>query len=591
MNLSRARQLSPLRHSTKATDIRALVSEQLQHFGIDEQSQYGKHLANVARHLYESADDLSELWRLTGETVQTLDRTDRIAFFNAKKFLSFQIAKLLDNLQNPFRRSYQALDYSPGTVTSKGPYAMIDNVAAIFSAVPVIARTATYVFACAEWIQDAFEGRDFTLQIYSRLLNPTSIALANQIVEIECGPYAADYLAWNFNSGMGAIDAALSHLLGRDDILITSRNVYGGAYQLIHDWFAKSSNLEIAVETFSGHDEADFLRCVETTRRKYADRLKDGRRIYVYLESPSNPHGDLLDLPAICMAAHRQGMRVILDGTVATPFLCKPLQQKDEQERPDFVIHSYTKDLGGAGSVIAGVVIGKNNDMFIPKGEPGWNETLFWNVYYVKGAFLNADAAFDVLQGMRTLDVRMLSKCINTQILSEFFSAHPNLRVNGSSAASGPNAILREKHLFCGLPAPLFTLDVKGVPRDAFQRFFDSLAPTFDHMISLGQSNTIVSCPAFTTHSELDEKAQASAGITPTTIRVAIGDEDPKDLIAHFIASCKLCIDPAVPGFSAKFMKPKEIDDLVRRVYLDTHRKYIDSKRPMEDERAKNVHE
>src|SRR5690606_14040516 len=117
----------------------------------------------------------------------------------------------------------------------------------------------------------------------------------------------------------------------------------------------------------------------------------------------------VLDVPAICSEAHRLGLRVILDATVGTPFLYAPLQRKDPSERPDFVIHSYTKDLSGNGSVIAGVVIGRNEDMFVPKGESmrgvQWNETLFWNVYYVKGAFLNADAAFDVLQGLRTLDV------------------------------------------------------------------------------------------------------------------------------------------------------------------------------------------
>ena len=84
------------------------------------------------------------------------------------------------------------------------------------------------------------------------------------------------------------------------------------------------------------------------------------------------------------------------------------------------------------------------------------------------------------------------------------------------------------------------------------------------------------SCPAFTTHSELDEAAQAEAGISPTTIRYAVGDEDPKDLIAHFIASAKLMLDPELPGFSGKFMSPAQIDALVRDCYLDTHRRYIE---------------
>lgn len=577
-DITRAKRLSPRRRSSQATDIAGLVNEQLAHFGIEAKSPFGEKLARVATRLYEAHDDLDDLWRVTLETVGTLDRSDRIAYFNAKKFLSFQLAKLLDDLQNPARRSYQSLGYSESTITSKGPYAVFDNVAAIFSANPVIARTATYIYACAEWIQDAFEGRELLLEIYSRLLNPTSIALANQIVELEAGAHAREYFAWNFNSGMAAIDATLSHLLGRDDILITSRNIYGGAYQLIHDWYGKPANLEIGVEWFDGFEAGDFLACYERARVKYADRLKAGRKIYVYLESPSNPHGDVLDVPAICREAHRLGLRVMLDATVATPFLYRPLQRDDAGERPDFVIHSYTKDLSGTGAVLGGVVIARNEDMFIAKGEPGWDATMFWNVYYVKGAFLSADSAYEVLQGLRTLDVRMLTKCINTQILMRFLSAHPQIRVHGSPAKGGRQAALREKLMFLGLPAPLFTADMTGVPRPAFQRFFDSLAPTFDHMISLGQSNTIVSCPAFTTHSELDEKAQAESGISPTTIRYAVGSEDPKDLLAHFIAAARLAIDPAVPGFSARFLPAAQVDALVRETYLDVHRRYIESR-------------
>jgi O-acetylhomoserine/O-acetylserine sulfhydrylase-like pyridoxal-dependent enzyme len=581
-----ARRLSPKRNSTHATDIPDLVAEQLAHFGIDPATGIGAAISRIATRLYETAGDMDSLWHLTLKSIETLPRTDRIALFNAKKFLSFQLAKLLDSLQSPFRRTYQSLGFSQPTLSAKGPYAIFDNVSAIFAANPVITRTATYIYACAEWIQDAFQGKELLLEIYSRLLNPTSIALANHIVDLEAGPYAGEYLAWNFNSGMAAIDAALSHLLGRDDILITSRNIYGGAHQLIHDWFAKPSNLEIAVESFDGFGADGLQDCWDQLQSKYKDRLAAGRKIYVYLESPSNPHGDVLDVPEICATAHRLGMRVLLDATVGTPFLVRPLQRENPEERPDFIIHSYTKDLSGAGSVIAGVVIGRNRDMFIPKGETvdgvQWNQSLFWNVYYVKGAFLNADAAFDVLTGLRTLDVRMIAKCINTQILVAFLSAHPDIAVHSPAVPGHPNFKLREKLMFLGLPAPLFTIDLPTVPRDAFQRFFDSLAPTFDHMISLGQSNTIISCPAFTTHSELDEESLKKAGIAPTTIRLSIGDEDPADLIAHFIAAAKLAIDPSVKDFSTRFMPRDQITRLIQETYIDTHRKYIQSHPPMQ---------
>ena len=221
----------------------------------------------------------------------------------------------------------------------------------------------------------------------------------------------------------------------------------------------------------------------------------------------------------------------------------------------------------------AGVVIGRNEDMFIPKGQTlngvAADETLFWNVYYVKGAFLNADADFDVLQGLRTLEVRMLAKCINTEILAHFLAAHPAIKVHCNVLPDNENHALREKLLSYGLPAPLFTIDLAGVPRRAFQRFFDNLSPTFGHMISLGQPNTIVSCPALTTHSELDEKALREAGITPTTIRFAVGDEDPRDLIAHLVATSRLAIDRDVPGFSKEFPSQAAADELIREATLE----------------------
>ena len=494
------------------------------------------------------------------------------------------MAKSLDTLQNPFRRAYQNLGYSSTTQYAKGPYAVFDNVAAIFSANPVIARTATYIYACAEWIEDAFKGKELLLEIYSRLLNPTAIALANHIVDLEAGPYAHEYFAWNFNSGMAAIDAVLSHLLGHGDVLMVSRNIYGGAHQLIHDWYGKSANLNIAVESFDGYDADAFDRCWQQVQQQHADRFAGGLNAYLYLESPCNPHGYVLDVPEICRRAHEAGVRVILDATVGTPFLVQPLQREDPAERPDFVVHSYTKDISGTGSVIAGVLIGRVEDMFLPKGNNqngrSWQETVFWNVYYVKGAFLNADAAFEVLQGIHTLEVRMLTKCINTRILARFLAAHPDINVHCNELPDDPNTSLRERHLYLGLPAPLFTFDFEGagIPHVAFQRFFDNLAPTFDHMISLGQSNTIVSCPALTTHSELSAEDLARAGIGPTMIRVAVGDEDPRDLLGHLVNAAKLAIDPEVPGFSAKFPPPREARDLVHECYVDSHRRYIEAK-------------
>lgn len=579
-NIEQMKKLSPRRNSSTADSVEELVLDQLQHFGVDPNSEYGQTLSKVVKRMYESQNDIEQLWKVTLESMNDLNQADKISRFNSKKFLSFQLAKLLDTLQHPFRKSYQSLGYTTATQASKGPYPVFDNVTALFSATPVITRTATYIYACAEWIEDAFRGKELMLEIYSRLLNPTSVCLANHIVDLEAGPYSGEYLAWNFNSGMAAIDATLSHVLGRDDILITSRNIYGGAYQLINDWFAKAGNLEVSVEMFDGYSADDFSACLERTKKKHADRLAAGRKIYVYLESPCNPHGYVVNVPTICKRAHAEGLTVMLDATVGTPFLYQPLQREDAAERPDYVIHSYTKDLSGCGGAIAGCVIGRNENMFIPKGESfdghSWDQTMFWNVYYVKGAFLNADAAFEVMQGMRTLTVRMLRKCITTSILAKFLNSHPKINVRCSAIEENENSEFRSRFMYLGLPAPLFTIDMGDIPRTAFQRFFDMLSPTFGHMISLGQSNTIVSCPSLTTHSELDEQALREAGLSPTTIRFAIGDEDPVDLIRHLINAAQATIDDVVDGFSGSFLTEEESRKMIRDTYVEMHAAHVD---------------
>ena len=217
--------------------------------------------------------------------------------------------------------------------------------------------------------------------------------------------------------------------------------------------------------------------------------------------------------------------------------------------------------------------------MFMPKGmvagEHSWDQTMFWNVYYVKGAFLNADAAFEVLQGMKTLTVRMLRKCINTIILAKFLDTHPGIDVTCSAVGDDKNSEFRERYMYLGLPAPLFTISVNGVSKKAFQRFFDALSPTFAHMISLGQTNTIVSCPSLTTHSELDDEALARAGMSPTTIRFAVGDESPSDLISHLVHAAKGTLD-SESDFSSHFPSESETRDMIKDTYVDVHTRHVE---------------
>ena len=586
--VEQAKLLSPKRNSTQADSIEQLASEQLAHFGIDKDSEYGQALFQAANHFYHAQLDVNHLWKVTSETLEGLSKENKLAYFNAKKFLSFQIAKILDTLQNPFRATYQSLTNQTGSQISKSHYPLFDNVTALFSATPVIVRTATYVYACTEWVDDAFQGKEFTHQIYSRLLNPTNISLANAIVDLEAGPYSADYLAWNFNSGMAAIDALLSNVLAHGDVLIVSRNVYGGVYQLLHDYFARENRMDIQLEWFDGYTAEEFAAFQKQTMEKHADRISGGKSVHVYIESPCNPHGYVLDVAGISKLAHEHEQIVMLDATLATPVLHQPLQREDKAERPDYVVHSYTKDICGSGATTAGVVIGENYRMFQAKGDCvngyDWSKTMFWDVYYIKGAFLDSEKAFDVLNGMKTLEQRMMNKVINTTIFSRFLASHPDFNVNCHALPEHSNAHLREKQMRHGWPCALFTVDMQGadLDRNTFTRFFDALEPAFSHQVSIGQNNTIILCPALTSHSELSEAEQHKANIFLTTMRIAMGTDNVKELIAHFINSAKLHIDPVVPGFSSKFMAAEDIDKLYMNVSLEVCQQHYGSSASMQ---------
>jgi O-acetylhomoserine (thiol)-lyase len=586
--MQQAKILSPKRNTTQATTIDELTDEQLAHFGIHKDSEYGQALFNTAQHLYYTQANMQQLWQITSDTLEGLSKENKVAYFNAKKFLSFQIAKILDTLQNPFRATYQSLSKQSGSQVSKSHYPLFDNVTALFSATPVVVRTATYVYACTEWVDDAFQGKESTHQIYSRLLNPTNISLANAIVDLEAGPYAADYLAWNFNSGMAAIDALLSNILSHGDVLIVSRNVYGGVYQLLHDYFARENRMNVQLEWFDGYSADEFASFLQETKAKHSERLDANHALHVYMESPCNPHGYVLDVAGISKIAHASGHVVMLDATLATPILHQPLQRLDKEERPDYVMHSYTKDICGSGATTAGVVIGEAYRMFQGKGDCvngyDWSKTMFWDVYYIKGAFLDSEKAFDVLTGMKTLEMRIMQKVINTFVFSQFLASHQDFNVNCHAIDGHPNAALREGQMRHGWPCALFTVDMQGtdisrpiISRDTFVRFFDALEPAFSHQVSIGQHNTIVLCPALTSHSELDATAQAKSGIYLTTMRIAMGTDNVRELVAHFINSAKLHIDPVMPGFSEQFMSAPEIDDLYLQTCLRVSKQHFSS--------------
>ncbi len=140
----RAREISPRRKSTSATSIDAMVGEQLAHFGIDPKSDFGKHLGSISSHVYHAHSDMKQMWATLSRELASLDRRDRAARFAAQKFLCFQLAKVMDTLVHPWRQTYQSVVDSQGSRLARGPYPVFDNLTALFSATPVITRTATY---------------------------------------------------------------------------------------------------------------------------------------------------------------------------------------------------------------------------------------------------------------------------------------------------------------------------------------------------------------------------------------------------------------------------------------------------------------
>jgi len=184
---------------------------------------------------------------------------------------------------------------------------------------------------------------------------------------------------------------------------------------------------------------------------------------------------------------------------------------------------------------------------------------------------------YDVLTGMKTLEQRMLSKVINTIVFASFLDSHEDFNVNSHAVKGNENYALREKCLTNGMPSSLFTVDMErsGIGRDTFSRFFDGLEPGLSLMVSIGQCNTMVLCPALTSHSELEPEAMAEARIYQTTMRISMGNENVKDLIAAFVNSARTHIDVVNPGFTNKFMAAEQVDALVEEVTLDIYKKQL----------------
>ena len=336
---------------------------------------------------------------------------------------------------------------------------------------------------------------------YSRYGNPTVEATAAKIAAMES--YGSDIQATAVmtNSGMSAIHVLVAGLLKSGDKLLTQPNVYGGTTELMQQ-IVKGWGIDIVYGDLSNAESVDI-----TLRNDPMIKL-------VYLETPANPTLACIDIEALATIVKSHLRWTAIDNTFATPYLQQPLRLG-----VDFVIHSTTKFLNGHGNSIAGVVIGKDADLF---------KKTIWNTMKLTGANCSPFEAWLVYQGMKTLSLRMDKHSANAMMISRVLSEHPRVsRVNYPGLETHPDHAIAKKQMraFGGM----MSFELKGGLDTAIKAMnklrFCSLAPT------LGDVDTLVLHPASSSHLKVDPELRRKAGISDGLIRLSIGIEDPDDIL------------------------------------------------------------
>jgi O-acetylhomoserine (thiol)-lyase len=391
-------------------------------------------------------------------------------------------------------------------------------------AVPIY-QTTSFVF------EDVHDAADlFALQkygnIYSRLGNPTVAALEERVASLEGGIGSVATA-----SGQAAETLLLTQLAGAGDHIVASSALYGGTYTLM-DVTLRRLGIET---TFVAPDDP----------QAFADAIQPGRTKLLYTEIVANPAGTVADLEALAAAAHGAGVPLVVDSTLASPYLCRPLDFG-----ADVVIHSATKFLGGHGTSIAGVVVDSgrfpwDNGNFPVMTEPvaTYGNLRFWDNFGEYGfatklrveglrnlgGVLSPFNAFLILHGIETLPLRMEAHVRNAQRVAEWLDADERVSwVRYAGLPGDPNHELGKKYLPKG-PGAVFSFGVVG-GRDAGERFIESV-DLCSHLANVGDTRTLVIHPASTTHRQLSEQALQAAGVLPELVRISVGLEDPEDIL------------------------------------------------------------
>lgn len=395
-----------------------------------------------------------------------------------------------------------------------------------------IYQTTSYVF------RDTQHGADlFSLaepgNIYTRIMNPTQDVLEQRVAALEGG-----VAALAFASGSAATTAAILNIAEAGDHFVSSPSLYGGTYNLFHYTLPK---LGVEVSFVSDQDDLEQWRAAVRPNTKL-----------LFAETIANPGSNVLDIAGVAGVAHEVGVPLVVDNTVPTPYLLRPIEHG-----ADIVIHSATKYLGGHGTTIAGVVVdggtfdfGAHGDRFpgFTEPDPSYHGLKYWEAlgpgaYAAKlrvqllrdtGAAISPFNAFMIIQGIETLSLRIERHVQNAQALAEWLEARDEVeRVYYAGLASSPWNAAATKYLPRGAGA-VVSFDLRGGV-EAGRAFVDGTS-LHSQLVNIGDVRSLIAHPASTTHSQLSESEQEAAGVTPGLVRLAVGIENVEDLKADLEA-------------------------------------------------------
>jgi len=412
----------------------------------------------------------------------------------------------------------------PATIGIHGGYQTDPTTKSV--AVPIY-QTVAYEFDNAQHGADLFN-LAVPGNIYTRIMNPTSDVLEKRLAELEGG-----IAGLALSSGSAAVNYSILTIAEMGNNVVSVPLLYGGTYTLFAHMFPKQG-IEVR---FAKDDSPASL-----------EALIDGKTSAVYCETIGNPAGNIVDIETIAAMAHKHGVPVIVDNTVATPILIRPIDYG-----VDIVVHSLTKYIGGHGTSLGGIIIDSGKFPWADHAErfPMLNqpEPAYHGVVYTAalgaaayigrartvplrntGSAISPFNAFLILQGVETLALRMERHTENALAVAHYLNEHPSVAwVNYAGLKNSPYYHLAQKYTK-GRPSALLTFGIKG-GFEAGVRFYDALK-LFKRLVNIGDAKSLAAHPASTTHRQLSDEELASAGVTPDTIRLCIGIEHIDDILA-----------------------------------------------------------